>query len=89
MSMVMDLLRAPALGIVFLMFFLGGAILIAAFAALAAQFGILFKMRPWRTEQYSATRQTEHSQRANSKPFAVLEQNTGEVVDAVWWQEVR
>jgi len=47
MSSIMELLRAPALGVVVMIIFLGGAILISAFAALAAQFSLLLRLKPW------------------------------------------
>jgi hypothetical protein len=51
MSELMDLLRGPALGVVFMIILLAGALLITAFAALMAQMGLLFRMKPWNTSE--------------------------------------
>jgi hypothetical protein len=46
MSQVLDLLRNPALVVVFLIFLIAGAILSTAIAALLAQMGLLLRMKP-------------------------------------------
>jgi hypothetical protein len=51
MSELMDLLRGPALGVVFMIILLAGALLITALAALMAQMGLLFRMKPWNTSE--------------------------------------
>jgi hypothetical protein len=51
MSELMDLLRGPALGVVFMIILLAGVLLITAFAALMAQMGLLFRMKPWNTSE--------------------------------------
>jgi hypothetical protein len=45
MSQVLDLLRNPALVVVFLIFLIAGAILSTAIAALLAQMGLLLRMK--------------------------------------------
>jgi hypothetical protein len=51
MSELMDLLRGPALGVVFMIILLAGVLLITAFAALMAQMGLLFRMKSWNTSE--------------------------------------
>jgi len=114
MSQLMDLLRGPALGVVFMIFLLAGVIIVTAFAALIAQMSLLLRLKPWNTsEKYpegvrsetgkSNTWQASDEQSiAKSKPqrataterqrstqVVVFEPNANEVVDEVWWQEVR
>ena len=60
MSELMDLLRGPALGVVFMIILLAGVLLITAFAALIAQMGLLFRMKPWNTSE-------KHSERMGSE----------------------
>jgi len=48
---LMDLLRGPALGVIFMILLLAGVLLITAFAALMAQMGLLFRMRSWNTSE--------------------------------------
>jgi hypothetical protein len=51
MSQLMDLLRGPALGVIFMILLLAGVLLITAFAALMAQMGLLFRMKSWNTSE--------------------------------------
>ena len=103
MSQLMDLLRGPALGVVFMIFLLAGVIIVTAFAALIAQMSLLLRLKPWNISeksfagQVSDERSTEKStpQRATapgrqrSPQVVVIEPNSNEVVDAIWWQEVQ
>jgi len=47
MSEWMDLLRGPALGVIFMIFLLAGVIVISAGAALVAQTSLLLRLKPW------------------------------------------
>ncbi|MRR29200.1 hypothetical protein EG834_02430 [bacterium] len=103
MSQLMDLLRGPALGVVFMIFLLAGVIIVTAFAALIAQMSLLLRLKPWNTSeksfagQVSDERSTEKSapqratapDRQRSPQVVVIEPNSHEVVDAIWWQEVQ
>ena len=110
MSQLMDLLRGPALGVVFMIFLLAGVIIVTAFAALIAQMSLLLRLKPWNTSeksfagQASDERSTEKNtpQRATAPDrqrspsehprrgqVVVIEPNSNEVVDAIWWQEVQ
>ena len=59
MSEFMELLRGPALGVVFMIFLLAGVIIVTAFAALVAQMSLLLRLRPWNT--------TENTRRSRSE----------------------
>ena len=95
MSSIMDLLRGPALGVVVLTLLLAGGILIAAFAALIAQFGLLIRLKPWNYNgRNSADQRPEGS---NTPPVNPAEppispqgkpahHNADAVVDAIWWE---
>ncbi len=48
---IMDLLRGPALGVIFMIFLLAGVILVTASAALVAQVGLVLRLKPWNTPQ--------------------------------------
>lgn len=45
MSEVLEVLRGPVVGVIFVVFALAGIIVTAAFAALIAQMGLLLRMR--------------------------------------------
>jgi len=110
MSQFMDLLRGPALGVVFMIFLLAGVIIVTAFAALIAQMSLLLRLKPWNTSEKSNSgqpsderstvksthqratapeRQRSPSEHPRRGQVVVFEPNANEVVDAVWWQEVR
>jgi hypothetical protein len=103
MSQLMDLLRGPALGVVFMIFLLAGVIIVTAFAALIAQMSLLLRLKPWNTSEKSSTGQPSDErstvkstpqratvpERQRSPQVVVFEPNVNEVVDAVWWQEVQ
>jgi hypothetical protein len=98
MSSIMELLRGPALGVVALIILLAGGILIAAFAALIAQFGLLIRLKPWNyTGRNSADQRPEVSKTEPANPVEPpfspqgkpTYQNADEVVDAIWWEEER
>ena len=48
---IMDLLRGPAFGVIFMIFLLAGVILVTASAALVAQVGLVLRLKPWNTPQ--------------------------------------
>ena len=103
MSQLMDLLRGPALGVVFMIFLLAGVIIVTAFAALIAQMSLLLRLKPWNTSEKSFTGQASDERstvkstpqratapdRQRSPQMVVIEPNSNEVVDAIWWQEVQ
>ena len=102
MSHIMDLLRGPVLGVIFVIFLLSGAIIITAFAALVAQMGLLLRLKssnnpeqgrnldnPSTARQPFERRQLTTLERQRSPQVVVFEPNADEVVDAVWWQERR
>ena len=78
MSSMMELLRAPALGMVVMIIILGGAILISALAALAAQVSLLLRLKPWNGVQAGQTAPTV---------FSTGQYDAVDVVEGVW-QEV-
>ncbi|MBI9050035.1 MAG: hypothetical protein JEZ00_11485 [Anaerolineaceae bacterium] len=51
MAQWMDLLRGPVLGVIMMIMFLAGVLIISAFAALMAQMGLLFKSTTRHTSQ--------------------------------------
>jgi len=102
MSHIMDLLRGPVLGVIFVIFLISGAIIITAFAALVAQMGLLLRLKssnnpeqgrhldnPSTARQPFERRQLTTLERQRSPQVVVFEPNADEVVDAVWWQERR
>ena len=101
MSQLMDILRGPALGVVFMIILLAGVIIITAFAALIAQTSLLLRLKPWQTsnEQSSAKsspqvatapeRQRSPSEHPRRGQVVVYEPKPNEVIDADGWQEVR
>ncbi len=110
MNHIMDLLRGPALGVIFMVFLMAGVILITASAALVAQVGLMLRLKPWNApqqgghqrgpdqpdrmaaERRDAGNVHERASSTSDQPsprVAVTEQDTGDVIDADWWQEVR
>lgn len=93
MSQIMDLLRGPVVGVVFMIILLAGIILITAFAALVAQFGLLLRWKPQQTpprDQESAKQsvpdERSKSSRTQGSPQEVAsEPDPGEIIDAEWW----
>jgi hypothetical protein len=57
---LMDLLRGPALGVIFMIILLAGTIIITAFAALIAQMSLLLRLKPWNTSE-------KHTERVGSE----------------------
>ena len=102
MSHIMDLLRGPVLGVIFVIFLISGAIIITAFAALVAQMGLLLRLKSSHSPEQGRNldnlsparqpferRQLTTLERRSSPQVVVFEPNADEVVDAVWWQERR
>ena len=98
MKEILEGLRGPVLGMVMVILFLAGTIVVAAFAALVAQMSLLLRLRPReRTRQASprngpdvaGARQAAYSSTYPSPRSAVYERPNEDVVDAVWWQEVQ
>ncbi len=94
MHSILDILRGPALGVIFMIIVLAGVIVVTAFAALVAQFGLLLRLRP-RGSQPVAERQSAESTSDSTSPSqrspkrSVREPDEGEVVDADWWYETQ
>ena len=99
MSEFMDLLRSPALGVVFMLILMAGVIFISAFAAMIAQFSLLLRIRPWNTSGKAAGKektgiketdqttkdQVSFSEFSDSPQVVDFESADNEVIDAVWW----
>jgi hypothetical protein len=95
MSQIMDLLRGPVIGVIFMIILLAGILLITAFAALVAQFGLLLR---WKLQQIpprdqEPVRQTVPDERSKptrmqvSPQVVANEPDPGEIIDAEWWPE--
>jgi hypothetical protein len=89
MHSVLDILRGPALGVIFVIMALAGVVVVTAFAALIAQVGLLIRLRPW---QQQAVAKAQHEPEAShryspqrSPSRSVRELEEIEVVDADWW----
>ena len=103
MSQLMDLLRGPALGVIFMVILLAGVIIVTAFAALIAQMSLLLRLNPRNTSEKSFAVQASDERstvkstpqratapdRQRSPQVVVIEPNTNEVVDTIWWQELQ
>jgi hypothetical protein len=68
----MDLLRGPAMGVVFMIFLFAGVILITASAALVAQVGLVLRLKPWHApEQGGHQRGPDQPEKmATEQPYA-------------------
>jgi hypothetical protein len=95
MKEIVDGLRGPAMGVVFVIIVIGGTMVVAAFAALVAQMGLLLRMRPRendnRTQTHNGYRVAESRQSSNANRYGSpkdsgYEPSSGEVVDGIWWQ---
>ena len=74
MSQLMDLLRGPALGVIFMIILMAGVLIITAFAALIAQMSLLFRLRPWNTsEKRSETGKEGYPQESSEQRSAARE----------------
>jgi hypothetical protein len=74
MSQLMDLLRGPALGVIFMIILMAGVLFITAFAALIAQMSLLFRLRPWITsEKRSETGKEGYQHEASEQRSAARE----------------
>ena len=102
MSHIMDLLRGPVLGVIFVIFLISGAIIITAFASLVAQMGLLLRLKSSNSPERghdpdsqsaatppSAYRRPITFESQRSPQVVDFEPNSDEVVDGVWWQERR
>ena len=93
MKELLEGLRGPALGLVIMILVLAGMIVTAAFAALVAQMSLLLRLRPRENQQTGSgairSPQSAASLASNSPKVSVIEPKTEEIIDAVWWQEVR
>ena len=85
MHSVLDLLRGPVLGVIFMVFALAGVIVVAAVAALFAQFGLLLRLRPWQPQAAKAQPSKDYSGSTGSAPrHSMYEAGEFEVVDGEW-----
>jgi hypothetical protein len=95
MKEIVEGLRGPALGVVFVIVALAGTIVVAAFAALVAQMSLLLRLRSRETNPNTQTnngyrvaesRQSPPSAHYPSSKDPGFEQTGAEVVEGVWWQ---
>jgi hypothetical protein len=107
MSQIMDLLRGPAFGVIFGIVLIAGVIIVTAFAALVAQMGLLFRLKPagfpgnkpegskekenQHTDLDGSPAKTENQKHScpncqGSPQVVVIEPETEEVVDGIWWE---
>jgi hypothetical protein len=93
MKELLEGLRGPALGLVIMFLAVAGMLVTAAFAALVAQMSLLLRLRPRENKQTGSgaarSSQSASSQVNRSPKISVEEPKTEEIVDAVWWQEMR
>ena len=98
MKEILEGLRGPVLGMVMVILFLAGTLVVAAFAALVAQMSLLLRLRPRESARQASprngsdvagARQAASSSTYPSPRSAVSERPNEDVVDAVWWQEVQ
>ncbi len=91
MNSILDILRGPALGVIFMIFALAGVIVITAFAALIAQVSLLMRLRPWQAQPAAKPQAVPDSplsySTSRSPKRSVHEQEEGDVIDAEWWYE--
>lgn len=95
MKEIVEGLRGPALGVVFVIIALAGTIVVAAFAALVAQMSLLLRLRPRETNPNTQTnnsyrvaesRQSSPSKLYRSPKVSGSEQINADVIEGVWWQ---
>jgi hypothetical protein len=95
MKEIVEGLRGPALGVVFVIIALAGTIVVAAFAALVAQMSLLLRLRPRETNPNTQTnngyrvaesRQSSPSTLYRSPKDSGSEQTNADVIEGVWWQ---
>lgn len=94
MHSILDMLRGPALGVVFMIILLAGVIVVTAFAALVAQVGLLLRLCPQGSQPVAERQNAEPTSDATypsqrSPKRSVRESDEGEVVDADWWYETQ
>ena len=91
MNSILDILRGPALGVIFMIFAFAGVIVITAFAALIAQVSLLMRLRPWQAQPAAKAQAVPDSPlsyaTSRSPKRSVHEQEEGDVIDAEWWYE--
>jgi hypothetical protein len=94
MKEIVEGLRGPAFGVVFVLIALAGTIVVAAFAALVAQMSLLLRLRPRENTnrvQTGESYRVSESQSSYSVPKSrspkdsALEQDGAEVIEGVWW----
>ena len=95
MKEIVEGLRGPMFGVVFVIIALAGTIVVAAFAALVAQMSLLLRLRPRENTNRAPTNegyrvsepQRPYAARTSRSPKdSALEQGGEEVVDGIWWQ---
>ena len=70
MTEILEGLRGPVLGLIFVIFALAGMIVTAAFAALVAQMSLLLRLRPRETQlQQQAVTANRSRPSASSSPY--------------------
>jgi hypothetical protein len=71
MSQIMDLLRGPAFGVVFMIILLAGVIIVTAFAALIAQMSLLLRMKPWNASEKGSQGQASEERSSEKAALSV------------------
>ena len=78
MNHIMDLLRGPAMGVIFMIFLLAGVILITASSALVAQVSLVLRLKPWNApEQGGHQRGPETAGKVATEQYASGKVNQG------------
>ena len=89
MTEILEGLRGPVLGLIFVIFALAGMIVTAAFAALVAQMSLLLRLRPRETQLQQQAITANRSRPSASSPYRsvkhwVKEPKIEEPTDLSW-----
>jgi hypothetical protein len=93
MKEILEGMRGPVLGLIVMIIALAGIVTTAAFAALIAQISLFLRLRSHQPRQAGSPAVEPHrsalSTLSRSPKDSVYEPRQEDVVDAVWWQEIR
>ena len=95
MKEILEGMRGPVLGLIVMIIALAGIVTTAAFAALIAQISLFLRLRSRENQPRQANspavepRRPALSTLSRSPKDSVYEPRQQDVVDAVWWQEIR
>jgi hypothetical protein len=95
MKEILEGMRGPVLGLIVMIIALAGIVTTAAFAALIAQISLFLRLRSRKNQPRQAGSPAVEPHRSalstlsRSPKDSVYEPRQEDVVDAVWWQEVR